>query len=75
MPVLRAYKHVPSFQAVEAEANEILLQLKEKLRTRLQALDVPPAEVFLAPRPRAAPRPPAHVSGTDQTHTRVDRSA
>ena len=57
MPVLRAYKHVPSFQAVEAEANEILLQLKEKLRTRLQALDVPPAEVFLAPPPTICPTP------------------
>ena len=46
--MLRAYQHVPSFQAVEAEANGILAQLREKLRSRLQSLDVPPAEVLPA---------------------------
>lgn len=45
LPVLRAYQHVPSFQAVEAEASDILVQLKEKLRVRLNSLDSPASEV------------------------------
>jgi len=49
LPVLRAYQHVPSFQAVEAEASEILAQLKDKLRSRLQSLDLAPAEVQKTP--------------------------
>ena len=44
LPVLTAYAHVPSFQAVENEAREILRQLEERLRARLQAADTPPAE-------------------------------
>ena len=48
LPVLRAYQHVASFKAVEAEAIEILLQLKDKLRARLQSLDAPAAEVCAA---------------------------
>ena len=44
LPVLRAYRHVPSFRAVETEATAILQELKEKLRARLQSRDVPAAE-------------------------------
>ena len=32
-------------QAVEEEAQEILVQLKDKLHARLQSVEVPPAEV------------------------------
>ena len=57
--MLRAYRHVPSFQAVEAEASDILVQLKEKLRARLNSLDSPASEVCL---PGALSRPPSTFS-------------
>ncbi|EKX46163.1 Ang2 protein [Guillardia theta CCMP2712] len=37
LPVLRAYGHVPSFKAVEAESTEILVLLQERLRSRLSS--------------------------------------